>query len=445
MNAVPRKVSHARSPALKELSENPLKMSPALGASLAVLGLKGSVPLLHGAQGCTAFGLVIMVRHFKEPIPIQTTAMSELTTILGGADNLKQAVLTLKSKLGPRVVGVCSTGLTATRGEDLAADLKRIAAEEAQTLDGTRLIGIDTPDYAGGLEDGWARAVTAIIDQIARPDPGPRDPKRIALLAGCHLTAADIDEVRDLAGAFGLEATVLPDLADSLDGHLPGSWPKTTPGGTSLEEIETLGAAGAVLALGRHMAPAARRLEERTGCPALVLPSLTGLAESDRLVSTLARLSGRPVPARLRRQRDRLRDTLLDAHFHTGDKGIALAAEPDLLAALVGLVESLGARVSAAVAPQAGPALEGISVPVTIGDLGDLEELVGAAPEPCHLIMTHSHGRHPAQALGLPLLRVGFPQFDRIGAQHQLSVGYRGTQARVIELANLFIDHPGPH
>ncbi|SDH91218.1 nitrogenase iron-molybdenum cofactor biosynthesis protein NifN [Roseospirillum parvum] len=445
MTALPRKSPSAKGSHAKALSENPLKMSPALGASLAILGLEGSVPLLHGAQGCTAFGLVIMVRHFKEPIPIQTTAMSELTTILGGADNLEQAVLTLKSKLGPKVIGVCSTGLTATRGEDLAADLKRIAAEQAETLDGTRLIGIDTPDYAGGLEDGWSRAVTAMIDQVARPNPGPRDPKRIALLAGCHLSAGDIDELRDLAEAFGLEATVVPDLADSLDGHLPPAWPKTTPGGTRLQDIETLGAAGAVLALGRHMEPAARLLEDRTGCPALVLPNLTGLTESDRLVATLARLSGRPVPARLRRQRDRLRDTLLDAHFHTGDKGIAVAAEPDLLAALVGLVESLGARITAAVAPQSGPALEEIKAPVTIGDLGDLEDMVRAAPEPCHLIISHSHGRHPAQALGLPLLRAGFPQFDRIGAQHQVSVGYRGTQARVVELANLFIDHPGDH
>ena len=58
---------------------NPLKLSPALGGSLAFLGIDRCLPLLHGSQGCTAFALVLMVRHFREAIPLQTTAMSELS------------------------------------------------------------------------------------------------------------------------------------------------------------------------------------------------------------------------------------------------------------------------------------------------------------------------------------------------------------------------------
>ena len=59
---------------------NPLKLSPALGGSLAFLGIDRCLPLLHGSQGCTAFALVLMVRHFREAIPLQTTAMSEIST-----------------------------------------------------------------------------------------------------------------------------------------------------------------------------------------------------------------------------------------------------------------------------------------------------------------------------------------------------------------------------
>ncbi|MFN6395645.1 MAG: nitrogenase component 1, partial [Aphanizomenon sp.] len=38
----------------KSVTVNPLKQSQALGASLAFLGLKGTMPLFHGSQGCTA-------------------------------------------------------------------------------------------------------------------------------------------------------------------------------------------------------------------------------------------------------------------------------------------------------------------------------------------------------------------------------------------------------
>ena len=72
---------------LKACSNRPLKLSPALGAWLAFLGIDLCLPLLHGSQGCTAFALVLAVRHFREAIPLQTTAISDLSAILGGAEN----------------------------------------------------------------------------------------------------------------------------------------------------------------------------------------------------------------------------------------------------------------------------------------------------------------------------------------------------------------------
>ena len=43
------------------------------------------MPLFHGSQGCTSFALVLFVRHFKETIPAEMTAMDEVATVLGGA------------------------------------------------------------------------------------------------------------------------------------------------------------------------------------------------------------------------------------------------------------------------------------------------------------------------------------------------------------------------
>ena len=81
--------------AAKAASTNPLKMSQPLGAALAYLGVDRCLPLFHGSQGCTAFGLVLLVRHFREAIPLQTTAMDQVSTILGGYENLEQAIRTI--------------------------------------------------------------------------------------------------------------------------------------------------------------------------------------------------------------------------------------------------------------------------------------------------------------------------------------------------------------
>ena len=61
--------------AAKAASTNPLKMSQPLGAALAYLGVDRCLPLFHGSQGCTAFGLVLLVRHFREAIPLAVVGL----------------------------------------------------------------------------------------------------------------------------------------------------------------------------------------------------------------------------------------------------------------------------------------------------------------------------------------------------------------------------------
>jgi nitrogenase molybdenum-iron protein NifN len=52
-----------------------------------------------------------------------------------------------------------------------------------------------------------------------------------------------------------------------------------------------------------------------------------------------------------------------------------------------------------------------------------------------------------AERLDLPFLRMGIPMFDRLGAAHQVTVGYRGTRDLIFEVANMFMaeaHEPGP-
>lgn len=426
----------------KACTVNPLKMSQPLGAAFAFMGLESCMPLMHGSQGCTSFALVLLVRHFKEAIPLQTSAMNEATTILGGYDNVEKALLNIRTRAKPALIAICSTGLTETKGDDVMGYIQ-LARQKHPELADTAIVYVSTPDYVGALQDGWGRAVEQLVLQLAQPGATPCADV-VNVLPGSHLTPGDIDELRELIQAFGLQPRFVPDLSGSLDGHIPDQWLGTTLGGTPLAVLRDLGGAAHTLAIGEQMRPAALALQQRCGVPFTLLDRLTGLTATDALVQQLAQLSGRPVPPKIRRQRSQLVDSMLDGHFHFGHVKVALGAEPDLLWAAGSLLVEMGAELAVCVTTTRSPLLEKLSLAeVVIGDLEDLERLAAAAG--CDLLMTHSHGRQAAQRLGKPLFRIGLPLFDRIGNAHTCQVGYRGTRHFINAVGNLLIEHQPHH
>lgn len=418
----------------KACTVNPLKMSQPIGAALAFMGLNHCMPTLHGSQGCTSFGLVLFVRHFREMIPMQTTAMNEVTTILGGMENIEQAIMNIWERAKPDVIGLASTGLTETKGDDVDAYIKLIRAKHPEIAD-MAIIYVSTPDYVGAFQDGWSKAVVHIVQEMAVPCE-VKLASRVNVLPGSHLTPGDIEEIREIIAAFGLSPVFIPDISGSLDGHIPEDFTPTTLGGTTLEQLRTMGAARATIAIGEQMHAAAIELEMKTGVPYAVFDRLTGLEANDRLFQHLATLSGKPVPMKYRRQRSQLQDAMLDAHFFTGGKKVAIGAEPDLLWSLGSFMAEMGCELSVAVTTTHSPLLEKLPTEeVLIGDLEDME----TRAKDCDLLITHSHGRQMADRLKLPFLRFGLPTFDRLGAAHKVIVGYRGTRELVFELGNTFL------
>jgi nitrogenase molybdenum-iron protein NifN len=111
---------------------------------------------------------------------------------------------------------------------------------------------------------------------------------------------------------------------------------------------------------------------------------------------------------------------------------------------MAAFLTEMGGHISAAVTTTASPVLARVQTDeVVIGDLEDLERRsVG-----CDLLITHSHGRQAAERLDIPFYRMGFPMFDRLGAAHRVSVGYRGTRDLIFEVGNIFMaqtHEPGP-
>ena len=430
----------------KACAVNPLKMSQSIGGSFAFMGLRGSMPLLHGSQGCTSFGLTLFVRHFKEAVPLQTTAMSEVATVLGGYENVEQAILNIHKRTKPEIIGICSTGVTETKGDDVEGYLKLIR-EKHPELANFPIVYVSTPDFKDAFQDGWEKTVARMVEVLVEKpkNDARRDPKRVNVLPGCHLTPGDLDELRTIIEDFGLEPSFLPDLAGSMDGHIPDEFVPTTIGGIGVDEIATMGQAAWTIAIGAQMRRAAEALQTKAGVPFRLFERLCGLLPNDEFMVFLSEISGRPVPMKYRRQRGQLADAMLDAHFHLGGRKLAIGAEPDLLFDLSSMLHEIGAKVTVAITTTQSPVLERVETEeVLISDLEDLENL--AKERGCNLLIAHSHGRQAAERLNIPFYRAGFPMFDRLGAGHQLLVGYRGTRDLIFDIANLIIaDHEENH
>lgn len=422
----------------KPLTVNPLRVSQPMGAALAFLGLKRAIPLEHGAQGCTAFSKVFFTRHFREPIPLQTTAMDMVSSVMGSDERLAEALATLTENHQPEVIGLITTGLAEMQGSDIQRVLRGF--QKCYGKQTPSIIAVNTPDTLGGLESGFALAVYALIDALIPEAPRLPDiyrARQVNVLASSMLTPADIEALRDWIESFGLQAIVLPDLSDSLDGHLaPEGYSNLTTGGLSRPALASMNASLLTLVIGHSLDKAADLLQARTGIPDVRFAGLSSLAECDAFIQALADASEQAVPARIVRQREQLLDALVDSYAALGDVRVALGADGDQLLALSHFLDDCGACLVTAVSPCHSPQLASLRVDeVIIGDFEDLEDHARAAG--AQVLIGNSHAQQSATRLGVPLIRAGFPQYDYYGAAARQWVGYRGIRQLLFELANL--------
>ncbi len=421
----------------KPLTVNPLKVSQPMGASLAFLGLANCMPLEHGARGCTSFNKLFFMRHFREPIALQTTAMDQVTTVIGADENVVEALQTIVEKNAPDIIGLITTGLSETQGADIPRTVKefRRACPEYQS---TPVVTVGATDTMGCLESGFALAVEGIVADLIPPSQkaGTR-PTQVNVLPSAMLTTGDLDAIREWIEAFGLTAVILPDLSDSLDGHLiEEGYSTLTYGGTTWADIVNMGESAATLVIGPSLYAAADALQNRTGVPVHRFAGLMGVAECDAFTEVLSLISGHPVPARVDRWRDQMLDAMVDCNFQLNGSRIALAADPDHVGMLARFLTSVGIEVITPIASAKAESLHLLDIPqVIVGDLEDLEHLVRDAQ--ADLIIANSHAAELAARLDVPLMRAGFPLYDVVGAYARTWVGYRGCRHILFDLANI--------
>jgi nitrogenase molybdenum-cofactor synthesis protein NifE len=409
---------------------DPIKHSPSIGAAIALQGIDRALPIIHGAQGCTFLGKVLLTKHFREPIALATSKLFVEDVVMGSEEKLTQAIGGFIEKNKPALIGVLSSGLSEVKGDDVESVVRRQESVVRSKAGKTRIIHIPTPDFDGGLETGYARAVEAVIQSI-EPEVRSSESRTINIIAGSHLTPADFSEIREIVEDFGMRAIILPDLS-CLDGSRQDFSP-LGQGGTGMAEITAMADASFTLGLGMSMEPAAKLLQQKFGIGYRMFDSTAGLADSDLLMQWLTELSGRPLPAKYERQRKVLVDIMRDAHFYFGGRKICIALEPDLAVQTSTWLDEMRATVELAVIPTLSNAADRIRAREV--RIGDLHSIMGEYDA----IISNSHAENTAKRLGIPLYELGFPVYKTFGYTSKVTVGYRGTLTMVSEMANLLM------
>lgn len=427
----------------KPLSISPLKTGQVMGGALAALGIGDCIALMHAAQGCSSFAKAFFVRHFQEPIAMQSTAMDPISTIMGADDNIKLALDLLAKKKSAKVIVVMSNGLSETQGADLGRAIKEFRQEypEHEQL---AVVTVNAPDFYGSLESGYSATLEAVIKQLVPTDQLRHvRKKRINILAGHSFTAGDLEAIQRLVEGFGLTPIFVPDLSESLDGHLGDQdYSSVSQGGTPLTDIVRLHESLATLAIGSSAHAAAKKLAQESEVPSFYFDHLGDFANCDHLIEVLIELTGRQVPEYINRERRQLQDVLLDCHQLFQGFPVALAAEPELLGYWLALARMIGLDETAVISPANHSYL--VQLPtekVLIGDFSDLE--LALADAPAKLLISNSHGKALADRLGMAHIVSGFPIFDHYGGFRQTRQLYGGIRDTLFELANM-IHHQLP-
>jgi nitrogenase molybdenum-iron protein NifN len=414
-------------------TRNACKLCAPLGACLALRGVAGAVPFLHGSQGCATYIRRYLISHFREPVDIAVSGFSEATTVFGGGDNLHHGLNNVARQYHPELIGIATTCLPETIGEDVGLLLREFRPEGDSPF---LLVHVATPSYRGTHVDGFHSTVRALVEQLAEGGPAG---EHVNVFPGM-VSPADLRYLKEVFADFGLQATLLPDYSETLDGPQLDEYQKIPAGGTPVASVRAMGCARMSLELGRTMAEtgtAAASLESGFGVTRGKLGWPVGVLESDRFFAALSELSGRPVPEKHAQERGRLVDSYVDAHKYVFGRRAVVYGEEDLVVGLTAFLAEIGVqpvlcasggesgRLEAAVKAVAGDAAEGVIVREGM-DFATMGEVArGLAPD---FLMGSSKGYSLARKLDLPLIRVGFPIHDRIGGQRILHLGYRGAQ-----------------
>ena len=88
---------------------NPAHACQPLGAEVAAHGFEGTLPFVHGSQGCASYYRSTLNRHFREPAPAVCDAMTEDGAVFGGQNNLHEGLENALALYKPKMMAIFTT------------------------------------------------------------------------------------------------------------------------------------------------------------------------------------------------------------------------------------------------------------------------------------------------------------------------------------------------
>lgn len=437
---------------------NACKVCSPLGSSVVFKGIRGCIPMIHGSQGCATYIRRYLISHYKEPVDIASSNFSQESTIFGGNKNFITGIDNIIRQYHPEAIAISSSCLSETIGEDV----KMLIHEYKEANKGKELpafIYASTPSYQGTHIDGFHEAVLATVAALAQKDSRS---EHINLFSG-FISPQDLRYLKETLSDFGLQAIILPDYSDTLDGANWSEYQLIPQGGVPVATLARTGSAKASIEFGYAMnkgkikgrikeqgisPTAAEYLQTNFGVRKISLGMPIGIKETDKFFEQLQQLSGKDIPEKHVQERGRLVDSYIDGHKYVFGKRAVIYGDEDFLIGMASFLSEIGiipvlcasggeSGMMKEIVPKLYPGAE-----IDVCEGVDFEEIANKAealkPD---IIIGSSKGYYFSRKLGIPIVRVGFPIHDRMGGQRLLHLGYRGTQELFDKITNALIEY----
>jgi nitrogenase molybdenum-iron protein alpha/beta subunit/MoaA/NifB/PqqE/SkfB family radical SAM enzyme len=463
------------------LNVNPCKMCMPMGSISAFYGVSKCMTILHGSQGCATYIRRHMATHYNEPIDVASSSLTEEGAVFGGEKNLVKGLDNLIKLYDPDVIGVSTTCLAETIGEDTAGIVARYCAARPELR--AKIVTVQSAGYAGTQFEGFFRTLRALVEQT-EPDASPNG--KINIVTNM-ISPADTRWLKGFVAQLGVDAIFLPDLSENLDGAHADVYERLPAGGTPLSEIARMAGARATVELSTFYDESyspGQYLYDNYGVPLHRLALPVSLADMDALADLLATLRARPdaAPAlsfrarpgiqkdaektagskgkpcmtavpELEKERGRRLDAMVDSHKHNAQVRAAVFGEPDFVYAACRLLVENGALPAVVATGSVCPSFkERITEAISgihafhlgenpyIQDDCDFTEIEAAALEQrVNVLVGSSDGRRISEKTGIPLVRCAFPVHDYVGGQRVRTLGYEGGLALLDQITNAVI------
>ncbi len=434
---------------------NPMFDCQPAGAQYAGIGIKDCIPLVHGGQGCSMFVRLLFAQHYKENFDIASTSLHEESAVFGGMKRVEEGVEVLARRYPElRVILIITTCSTEVIGDDIEGVIVR-CNEKLNAIFPDRvihLVPVHTPSFKGSHVSGYDVAVKSTIKTIAKTKGEPNG--KLNIFPG-WINPGDLAELKHYVEEMGVDATFLMDT-ENFDTPMLPTKVVEDHGKTTVEDIEGTANAVGSLALARYEGySAAQHLEETFDVPQILSPTPYGVKNTDEMLQAISKLTGKAIPEKLVRERGIAIDALQDlAHMFFANKKVAIFGHPDLV---IGLAQFC---IEVELEPvllllgddnsryKRDPRILELkkSVPfdmevVCNADLWELEKRIVSKEIQVDLIMGHSKGRYIAIDNNIPMVRVGFPTFDRAGLYRHPTMGYKGAMELGEAIANALFTH----